>query len=79
MNKEERLQFVEKIKNKVHNLDMDKERFEGIKKLFIILNLFVETGREFQGKIEFFQLNKNLIYNLKNQKNKSIIVFKEIK
>ena len=73
-----RMELTDKIKTQCEKSQLDPERFNQIKKLYIILDLFVETGEKYEGKIEFLEMRKIINYNLQNIKGKSKVCLKHI-
>ena len=78
MNKIDRMELLDKIKAQCDESQLDPLRFRQIKKLYIILDLFVETGKNYEGKIEFLEMRKLIFYDLQNIKGKSKVWLKHI-
>ena len=68
----ERLNNINIIKNKI--IDLGLGIYEEIKKLFIIMNIFIENGEKYFNTIKLIDCNKKIIIFLNNNKKHEIYV-----
>jgi len=75
LSKEERNAIYNEVAFGLINLDIWNIEDQGMKKFKIMMKLYLDHGKEFNGEIDLESLDRKLIYNLYNDRRKKTVAY----